>query len=500
MLVLCAAITASAYDFMEGGLAYNINDDGTSVTVTYEQKSTSLGWSDELNAMAFTPAYTNLSGALSIPASVTHNGNTYSVTRIGHHAFEACLSLTSVAIPATVTVMENNLFDYCDALVSMTVDANNPVYDSRDNCNAIMTKQPVEVINGFEILSYSEDQVAFGCNGSVVPSSATSVGPYAFRGCRMLKTLVLPEGVTMIDHHSFVDCGIESLTFPSTLTEIKNAAFHACASLMDVYAYFDPENVAIVNNVWQETLLNPEWTHPVNLHVFPEYVEWFENEYANNLSSTPWASADGSNYYTFNVRGDLGQNEPEKVYILGEVNDKSWAPNDGVEMTLNDNGLYTADVFFDGRGKNGENYFSFTTQLAEYNDDGSWAYIEPFRFGAVSEGDYWFSDEQLGSEISLTFDDYQAIRIMAGEYTLTVSLDAMTLVITKKNSEEPLVGDVNLSGKVDVTDVNIVVNIILGKDSADNYDGRADVNGDDAVDVTDVNEVVNILLGKGTGK
>ena len=29
MLVLCAAITASAYDFMEGGLAYNINDDGT---------------------------------------------------------------------------------------------------------------------------------------------------------------------------------------------------------------------------------------------------------------------------------------------------------------------------------------------------------------------------------------------------------------------------------------------------------------------------------------
>ena len=492
LVMLCTVMAANAYDFMEGGLAYNINADGTSVTVTYEQKSTSLGWSDELNAMLYSPAYTNLSGALSIPASVTHNGQTYSVTTIGHHAFEACLSLTSIAIPATVTVMENNLFDYCDALVTMTVDENNPVYDSRDNCNAIMTKQAVVVTNGlYETISYDKDQVAYGCSGSVVPSSATSVGPYAFRGCRTLKSLVLPEGVTMIDHHSFVDCGFESLTLPSTLTEIRNSAFHDCASLMDVYAYFNPEDVAIPNNVWQFTLMNPEWSHPVNMHVYPEYVEWFENEYANNLSTSPWAY-DG---YTFNVMGDLGQDEPEKVYILGEVNDKSWAPNDGVEMTYNDNGLYTADVFFDGRGKNGENYFSFTTLLAEYNDEGSWNYIEPFRFGAVSEGDYWFSDDQLGSEISLTFDEYQAIRIMGGNYTLTLNLEDMKLVITKES--EPLLGDVNLDGKVDVTDMNIVINIILGKDNAANYDGRADVNNSDSVDVSDVNAIINILLGKG---
>ena len=59
-------------------------------------------------------------------------------------------------------------------------------------------------------------------------------------------------------------------------------------------------------------------------------------------------------------------------------------------------------------------------------------------------------------------------------------------------------GDVNNDGKVDVTDVNIVVNIILGKDSADNYDGRANVNGVGGVDVSDVNAIVNIILGKDT--
>jgi surface protein len=57
-------------------------------------------------------------------------------------------------------------------------------------------------------------------------------------------------------------------------------------------------------------------------------------------------------------------------------------------------------------------------------------------------------------------------------------------------------GDVNNDGKVDVTDVNIVVNIILGKDQASNYDGRADVNNSGGVDVSDVNTIVNIVLGK----
>lgn len=57
-------------------------------------------------------------------------------------------------------------------------------------------------------------------------------------------------------------------------------------------------------------------------------------------------------------------------------------------------------------------------------------------------------------------------------------------------------GDVNNDGKVDIADVNIVVNIILGKDSADNYGGRADVNSVDGIDIADVNAIVNIILGK----
>ncbi len=57
-----------------------------------------------------------------------------------------------------------------------------------------------------------------------------------------------------------------------------------------------------------------------------------------------------------------------------------------------------------------------------------------------------------------------------------------------------LPGDVNGDGEVDIADVNILVNIILGHDEASKYDGRADVNNDSVIDIADVNEVLNLIL------
>ena len=62
---------------------------------------------------------------------------------------------------------------------------------------------------------------------------------------------------------------------------------------------------------------------------------------------------------------------------------------------------------------------------------------------------------------------------------------------------QPLAGDVNLDGKVDGMDLNILINIVLGMDQAENYDGRANVDGDELgqVNGSDINTLINILLG-----
>ena len=97
---------ASAYDFMVDGLCYNYNGDGTSVTLTYETTSY--------------PRYSNLSGALVIPESVTY-GTTYSVTSIGDEAFYGCSGLTEITIPNSVTSIGESAFRDCIGLTEVTI-------------------------------------------------------------------------------------------------------------------------------------------------------------------------------------------------------------------------------------------------------------------------------------------------------------------------------------------------------------------------------------------
>ena len=159
--------------------------------------------------------------------------------------------------------------------------------------------------------------------------------------------------------------------------------------------------------------------------------------------------SDAAEYYPFD-------SEETNVYILGEVNENDWAPNDGVRMEYNnDEGVYTATITADGRNE-GYNYFGFTTELAENNDEGGWDYIEPFRLGATGEDDFLVTDEFLGQELSLTWDDYHAFKIPEGEYTLTLDLDNLTLLIERKQSAPEdvyILGMVN--GNWDDADVGV---------------------------------------------
>ena len=116
----------------------------------------------------------------------------------------------------------------------------------------------------------------------------------------------------------------------------------------------------------------------------------------------------------------------DNVFILGEVNGNEWRADEGVTMTEVDNHKYTATITADGR-HDGYNYFSFTTELA--SGANNWNDIDSSRFGAVSQGDFWVTDDVMCTGISLTYDNPQAFRIPAGEYILDLNLDSLKLVI-----------------------------------------------------------------------
>ena len=121
--------------------------------------------------------------SVNIPASVTH---------IYDLAFSKCTGLTSVNIPASVIYIDNAAFWGCSGLNKITVDASNTVYDSRNNCNAIIKKDGNVLIAG--------------CKNTIIPNTVTAINTYAFTNCTGLTSVNIPASVTSIWHTAFQGC------------------------------------------------------------------------------------------------------------------------------------------------------------------------------------------------------------------------------------------------------------------------------------------------------
>ena len=70
------------------------------------------------------------------------------MTTIGTEAFTYYIELKSINIPASVTEIGLSPFAGCSSLETIIVDAKNKVYDSRDNCNAIIETASNTLIQG----------------------------------------------------------------------------------------------------------------------------------------------------------------------------------------------------------------------------------------------------------------------------------------------------------------------------------------------------------------
>ena len=173
-------------------------------SITIPNSVTSIGWS----------AFHNCSGLTSINIP-------NSVTSIGNYAFGGCSGLTSITISNSVTSIGYDAFFNCSSLTSIYVDSNNSVYDSRNNCNAI--------------IETSSNTLILGCKNTVIPNSVTSIGSSAFFNCSGLTSINIPNSVTSIGYDAFWGCfGLTSITIPNSVTSIGDDAFFNCSGLTSV--------------------------------------------------------------------------------------------------------------------------------------------------------------------------------------------------------------------------------------------------------------------------
>ena len=197
------ALVSKDYNWLSGGLLYNLFGNYVQEFVIGEEVT-------KIGECAFW-------GCTSLTSITIPN----SVTTIGSGSFSGCEKLTSITIPSSVTSIEDNPFNACSGLLSIQVEEGNTVYDSRNNCNAIIKTADNEIITG--------------CQNTIIPNSVKSIGAGAFHMCNGLTFIDIPSSVTTIKGGAFWFCkGLASISIPNSVTTIGEQAFEGCSALTSV--------------------------------------------------------------------------------------------------------------------------------------------------------------------------------------------------------------------------------------------------------------------------
>lgn len=212
------------YDFEVDGIYYNFDSGFVKVCTKHWSEYYDCIYNDEISYF----------GSIDIPETVTFEGNIYTVQGIDDVAFSGCTDLTAISIPKSVTTIGKRAFDRCESLVSICVDLENPIFDSRGNCNAINIT--------------ASNTLIVGCNNTIIPNSITTIGGDAFCGRTGLTSIDIPNSVTTIASGNcghliyspaitgaFRGCtSLSEIEIPNSVTTVGGGAFSGCTGLLRV--------------------------------------------------------------------------------------------------------------------------------------------------------------------------------------------------------------------------------------------------------------------------
>ena len=291
-----------------------------------------------------------------------------SVTTIGWGAFADCSSLTSVTIPNSVTSIGWGPFEGCTNLTSIVVEKGNSVYDSRDNCNAIIETAFNMLIQGCSTTIIPNSVIhiekrAFngysGLTSITIPNSVTVLSVTSFGGCSGLtsikvengntkydsrdncnaiietetntlilgcKNTVIPNSVTSIGNYAFYDCSsLTSITIPNSVTTIGKSAFYGCSSLTSVVSKmenpYNIDNSCFPKNVFKNTTLYvPQGT--IDKYQATEGWNQFlhiEELNSSNMCATPTISYKNGNEIDLTVTYNISVYATKDGYFDSDV-------------------------------------------------------------------------------------------------------------------------------------------------------------------------------------
>ncbi len=228
---ILVAINSFAYDFEVDDIFYNILPSGNEVEVTHDNDDASSDYS----------AYRK--SRLTIPESVTYDGVTYNVVRIGDNAFRMSYRVRQLTLPSTITTIGNKAFYFCTHIEEL--DIPNAVTSIGEmaffNCFRLSTLRIPALVSylgqgvimkctGLTRISVDSDNAHYCCENNNIynkEKSAIIAAAPTISG-----ELTIPETVLRIEKNAFEFCtGITAVNFNENLEEIDDFAFYYCTGL-----------------------------------------------------------------------------------------------------------------------------------------------------------------------------------------------------------------------------------------------------------------------------
>ena len=150
---------------------------------------------------------TTFQGCTALQTVTFEEGN--QMTGIGSSAFASCTSLTSIDIPANVTVIEQSVFNNCHNLKNVTMGDN---------------------VTSIGITSFYNT----GLTSFTFPSALTTISQSAFENSKLAGDIVLPNALTAIGTQAFAGTKLSGVTIPASVTSIGSGAFAPIATLANI--------------------------------------------------------------------------------------------------------------------------------------------------------------------------------------------------------------------------------------------------------------------------
>lgn len=150
-------------------------------------------------------------------------------------AFELCLALKEIEM-SEVMCIQSRVFRYCESLVSVRIPSGTVAvgdYAFEDCKNA-----EIDIPDGISYAGYSAFENCENLKYITIAENVEDIegiAAYAFRGCKKIKSISIPEGLTNLGNYAFEDCiSLTTAELPKTLIEMGGHVFENCTNLKSV--------------------------------------------------------------------------------------------------------------------------------------------------------------------------------------------------------------------------------------------------------------------------